>query len=96
MDLAALHPLPTDNARAVSTADKRLRDAARELEATFISEMLKHTGIGEVSGSFGGGAGEEQFASLLRDAQARELAVSGGFGLAESIFEALKEQVHEN
>lgn len=67
----------------------RLRDAARALEAGFIEEMLKHAGFGESRGTFGGGIGEEQFASLLRREHAEALALNGGIGLAESLFHAL-------
>jgi Rod binding domain-containing protein len=66
-----------------------LRAVARELEASFLAEMLKHAGFGESRESFGGGAGEEQFASLLRSEHARALADRGGIGLAESLFRAL-------
>ena len=69
-----------------------LRQAAIELEATFIAEMLKHAGLGEAPEGFGGGAGEDQFASFLRLEQARQMAHAGGIGLAEALFEALKEQ----
>ncbi|UYV39649.1 hypothetical protein N4R57_00125 [Rhodobacteraceae bacterium D3-12] len=47
--------------------------AAQNLEATFLSEMLKAAGFGKSRGAFGGGAGEDQFASFLRDAQAQEM-----------------------
>lgn len=67
----------------------RLREVARELEASFLAEMLKHAGLGATSESFGGGAGEDQFASLLRAEHARALADRGGIGLAESLFRAL-------
>jgi len=72
-----------------------LKEASIKLEATFLSEMLKSAGVGESRGDFGGGAGEEQFGSFLRDAQALELARSGGIGLAESIFEAMKARANE-
>ncbi|SFS19174.1 rod-binding protein [Yoonia litorea] len=72
--------------------DTKLREAAVALEASFLAEMLKSTGFGEGTTSFGGGIGEEQFASFLADAQAKELAKAGGIGLAEAIFEALKIQ----
>lgn len=62
---------------------------ARELEASFLAEMLKHAGLGDSRESFGGGIGEEQFASLLRTEHARALADRGGIGLAQSLFEAL-------
>ncbi|MCU9849958.1 rod-binding protein [Defluviimonas sp. WL0024] len=67
-----------------------LRSAADAMEAQFLSEMLKSAGLDQARDSFGGGVGEEQFASFLRQEQASGLARNGGIGLAESIFEALK------
>lgn len=76
---------------AVAAADERaLRDAADALEAQFLSEMLKSAGLGETPESFGGGIGEDQFASFLRSEQATAMVRAGGIGLAESIFEAMK------
>lgn len=72
--------------------DAKLMDAARELEASFLAEMLKSAGLGDAPQAFGGGAGEEQFASFLRIEQARAMVGAGGIGLAESLFEALKER----
>lgn len=66
-----------------------LRAAAEELEAAFIAEMLKQAKFGEARGAFGGGPGEEQFASFLRSEHADAIVSRGGFGLAESIFNAL-------
>ena len=68
-----------------------LREAAIELEASFLAEMLKSAGLGEASEAFGGGAGEEQFSSFLIREQANQIARSGGIGLAESLYHALKE-----
>jgi Rod binding domain-containing protein len=62
---------------------------AQELEAAFLAEMLAHSGLGESSGPFGGGAGEAQFASFLREEQARMMAGTGGIGLAELIFRSM-------
>lgn len=76
-----------------ATRDTALRKAAQELEASFLSEMLKAAGLGETrSSAFGGGAGEDQFSSYLRDAQAREMARAGGIGLAEHLYNSLKER----
>jgi Rod binding domain-containing protein len=69
-----------------------LWSVAKELEASFLAEMLKHSGLGATSGPFDGGAGEEQFASFLTQEHARLFAESGGIGLAESIFRALTAQ----
>lgn len=68
-----------------------LLDKAQELEASFLAEMLAHTGLGETEGAFGGGAGEQQFASFLRQEQARLMVEKGGLGLAELIFRSMVE-----
>lgn len=75
--------------------DVALRKAAQRLEASFLAEMLKSAGLGQSSGSFGGGAGEDQFSSFLVEAQALAIAQSGGIGLAESIYNAMKERTNE-
>lgn len=72
--------------------DAALRAAAQKLEATFLAEMLKAAGLGESRQSNGGGAGEDQFSSFLVQAQAEEMVAAGGIGLAEALFDALKER----
>ena len=72
--------------------DEDLKTAARELESAFLAQMLKSAGFGGARGSMGGGAGEEQFASFLRQEHARALVDRGGIGLAEGLFHALKER----
>ena len=68
---------------------------AQQLEAAFLAEMLRHAGVGPQSGAFGGGIGEEQFASFMREAQATAMVKAGGIGLAERLFEALSTRVQE-
>lgn len=75
---------------APPTNDARLMAAAQKLEATFLSEMLKSAGFDAAPGAFGGGEGEDRFASFLRDAQAENMVAAGGIGLAESLFNAMK------
>lgn len=75
--------------------DASLRQAATELEAAFLTEMLKSAGLGKTRASMGGGAGEDQYSSLLVRAQAEQIANTGGIGLAESLFNALKEAHHD-
>jgi peptidoglycan hydrolase FlgJ len=88
---------PTDTAAAspANRADTEARDAAQAFEAAFLSEMLKYTGLNANPDSFGGGAGEEAFASLLTDEYAKLLAERGGIGLAEQIFEVLKQRTRD-
>lgn len=73
----------------VNSTDQPLWDAARALETSFVAEMLKSTGVGKSRDSFGGGAGEQGFASFLVTAQAEKIVQAGGFGLAERIFASL-------
>jgi flagellar protein FlgJ len=67
----------------------RLREVAQDLEAAFLTEMLKHAGFGEARESFGGGIGEEQITSMLRDEHAQAITQQGGLGLSEQIFQSL-------
>ncbi|KIC20658.1 rod-binding protein [Leisingera sp. ANG-Vp] len=90
-----LLPIPRQTPSAVTpvrpAASDPLREAAIELEASFLAQMLKSAGLGESREGFGGGAGEEQFTSFLIREQATQIARSGGIGLAESLYHALKE-----
>lgn len=90
-----MEPAPIPGLPAPVT-DRRqtLMAKAEELEATFLAEMLAHSGLGEMEGSFGGGAGEAQFSSFLRQEQARLLVDGGGIGLAEMIFNTMVEAEH--
>lgn len=74
--------------------ESELRAAAQRFEAAFLSEMLKGAGLGEQVSTFGGGTGETQFASFLREAQAAKLAQAGGIGIAEAVFASLKRRHH--
>jgi Rod binding domain-containing protein len=69
-----------------------VRATAQEMETAFLAEMLSHAGLGPQEGSFGGGQGEEQFASFLRQEQARLMVEAGGIGLSEAIFRAMTAQ----
>jgi Rod binding domain-containing protein len=76
-------------ARLPTPRETALRSAAESLEAQFLEEMLKPAGLAAARDGFGGGIGEEQFASFMRHEQAVSMARAGGIGLAESIFDAL-------
>lgn len=70
----------------------RLTEAARELEATFLYEMLKSAGVGKARDDFGGGAGEDQFTHFLLQQHAQHISEAGGIGLAQSIYQNLLEK----
>ncbi|MGR3461390.1 MAG: rod-binding protein [Roseovarius sp.] len=76
--------------------DTARRAAAEALEASFLAEMLKATGLGEQDNNFSGSTGESQFASFHREAIAREIVNKGGIGLADMIEAAMKETPHDN
>ncbi len=71
--------------------EAQLHRLAAEMETAFLSELLGHAGLGEVADSFGGGIGERQFSSFLREQQASAMVAAGGIGLAESLFRAMSE-----
>lgn len=72
-------PLPPVRTATPARNDP-LWQKAKELEVRFIAEMLRHGGIGPLQGPFGGGSGEEQFASFLREAQAQAMVEAGESG----------------
>ena len=80
---------------SVEARSMSMHQAARDLETAFLTEMLQSAGFGKMPGTFNGGAGEEQFQSLLTDAKARALMAAGGLGLADKIATALDRQNRE-
>ena len=71
-----------------------IRRTAERLETAFLTEMLKGAGIGALEGAFGGGAGEDQFASLLREQYAEKMVRAGGLGLSEHIMRTMMEKAN--
>jgi Rod binding domain-containing protein len=92
--MLTINPTVSTSPPTPDKTDARLMEAAQKLEATFLAEMLKSAGVGEPRDMFGGGAGEEQFSSFLRQAQSEEMVKAGGIGLAEHLFDALKERMN--
>jgi peptidoglycan hydrolase FlgJ len=92
--LPPLHPPPDKAPIPLRPPDPEgpLHVAARKLEAAFLAEMLKSAGLGQTRQAFGGGIGEEQFESFLREQQAMRMVEAGGIGLAQSLFAALVER----
>lgn len=85
-----LTPPPAPDANHLQ--NNRMWEAAKQLEATFLSEMLALGGLGNQENSFSGGIGEQNFSSFLRDEQARLMVERGGIGLAETFFRAMGEK----
>jgi len=91
MELEGTRPTPA----VIDPAATKIMEVAQALEAQFLSEMLKSAGVGEIPTEFGGGLGEDQFASFLRDEQAKQMTQAGGIGLAQSLFDAMMAASHE-
>ncbi len=69
---------------------ERVRKAAEDFEAVFITQMLNSMWEGvEPDPMFGGGQGETVFRGLLMDEYGKAISRSGGIGLAEHVHEIL-------
>ena len=88
---AATAPIERITPRRASEpkANEEMWRIAEEFEAVFLSEMLKHTGLGQMPETFNGGAGERGFSSMLVQEYAAEIARDGSIGLAEQIYRAM-------
>jgi Rod binding domain-containing protein len=82
----------TPSRPALSDQTQVLRQKASALEAAFLAEMLKHAAPTPEPGAFGGGTGEAQFQSFLREEQARLMTAAGGLGLAAHLYRALAQR----
>jgi Rod binding domain-containing protein len=82
----ALHGLNRDP----SHADIRLRKAAKDLETSFLAEMLKSAKILKMPDGFSGGAGEAHFQSYLVQGLAEALSTQRRFGLAALTWPVIK------
>lgn len=77
---------PTIQATTADLAKSKARDAGQKFEAQFLSTMFQHMFQGlETDGPFGGGAGEEMFRSMMTEAMGKQVAKSGGIGLADTV-----------
>ncbi|MEK7802443.1 MAG: rod-binding protein [Pseudomonadota bacterium] len=80
-----------------ATADKlKAKQAAKDFEAVFITEMMKPMFESiEVDDTFGGGKGEEVFRGLLTQEYGKMFSQKGGIGLAAHVqSELIKIQEH--
>ena len=70
--------------------DEKIREAANEFEAVFISQMLTHMfdGVGD-DNAFGGGHAEEVYKSMLIDEYGKIMVNAGGIGVADHVVRQL-------
>jgi peptidoglycan hydrolase FlgJ len=64
--------------------------AAQEFESVFLAQMVAqmHQGI-EANGPFGGGPAEETYRSLMHQELGRQMALSGGVGIAAAVYDEM-------
>lgn len=85
---ARLHQATPGNA----VGQEKIRKAAQEFEAMFISQMLEHMFAGvETDPMFGGGEAEDIYRSMLVDEYGKLMAKSGGIGVADHVMRQLLE-----
>ncbi len=76
----------TPRATTADFARTRAKDAAQKFEAQVLSVMLQQMFAGlSTDGAFGGGEGEQMFRSVLTEAMGKEMAKTGGVGIADSV-----------
>ena len=74
----------TQPTKAVDTA--KAREAAKEFEAVFLSQMLQHMFAGiKTNNVFGGGPGEDMYRSMMVNEYGKVLAQSGGVGVTDAV-----------
>jgi Rod binding domain-containing protein len=85
-------PLPATTATAPAPAgrNRAAYKAAQEFEAVFLSQMVEQMNIGLKSGGpFGGGFAEETYRSLMYQEVGRQMAQSGGVGIADAVYQEI-------
>lgn len=92
LDAIALSPRTAAASRSLPNDDEALRAVAKEFEKVFVAQMLKQANLLENNSSFSGGYGEEAFHSFLIDEYAGAMTDSHSFGLAERIYDQLKQK----
>lgn len=76
---------------ASSVRDAELRKSAKAFESVFVAQMLTYGGLTKALGA-NAGFGGEAFSGLLVQQYANELVEKGGFGIADKIYDQLRER----
>lgn len=94
METIATNPsLLTQIAKPQKTAnEQKAWETAQDFESVFIAQMLEPMFQGiKTDGPFGGGHSEKMFRSMQNEQVAKEIARSGGIGIADAIFRQILE-----
>lgn len=85
-DIASFALPATPALPSTATSRDRIQATAEEFEAVFLSTMLSQmfTGL-PTDGPFGGGHAEETFRGMLIEQYGKEIAATGGIGIADEV-----------
>lgn len=89
--IALQHQITSAAAPTPPAVDERIMEKAREFEAVFVAQMLNYSGMGKALSS-NAGFGGDAFSSMLLEQYAGKIVANGGFGLADRIYEQLRER----
>jgi len=90
---ASASAVPTDPAMAAR--DKKLRNAAQQMEGQFIEQMYKSMrDTVPAGGMFDGGSGEQMFTEMMDQHVATDTPLKWQHGLSEAIFRQMRDAVH--
>ncbi|MCI5047308.1 MAG: rod-binding protein [Aquisalinus sp.] len=81
-------PVTPEGSGAAKPDDPELRAMAQKFEASFIAQMLKHSGLPKALES-AGGQGTDAFSVFYIDQLSSRIADQGGFGIADNIYDQL-------
>lgn len=84
----------TRTAVQTSESDAALKAVAKDFEASFIAQMLTHSGLAE-SMTSGEGKMASAFGTFYVEQLAERMADSGGIGMADSIYRQLQQYGNE-
>lgn len=85
----APHAIAGVRAAGPTGATPEMRQAAEELEAVFIAQMLRGLTAGLTGPGLAGSGEGDPFAAMLQDEYARLISRSGGVGLADAVLREL-------
>lgn len=90
-DLSKAQDAPVSKEAGAPDVDPKAWGAAQKFEAAFISQMLNHSGLAEaLTGS--GGEAVSSFSQFYLENLAQKITEDGGFGLAEKIYNNIKQK----
>jgi peptidoglycan hydrolase FlgJ len=98
MEIEGLTPLPLRQAAAQTTPsaaaeDAKLKQACQEFEQLFLTQMMAQmrSTVPKSDIFGGGGSQEEMFQGMLDQERAKSWAQEGGVGLANLLFQQMKD-----